>query len=404
MDEAVNEIRAMTAQVLAARPDDTTGQALQLYADAISQTTAGTPASIVEIVDQFEALHQDDPTNLEIRILLSRFLGLLQRHDRMLAVYGEALEHDPYNARLLYELGNALLQAGHYGQARTNIRRSLEFEPAQPNAYVKISQIDFETGDAVGHVRELLNAMQYDPRDHELPARIAEFLYELDLVDEGDDFRDRVLAIAPTSPAAYKIALIREMSTGDQTAGIAAAQRAIVDDIEERSFSYGGAVQYLLRTAASNGNVEETEAFIEQHAPGIFDVFAESVPPKYRVVQGASFDAWYQTLPREEVERRGRYLLDLSRELGIEPLDDPGTRMAVASFEGDIELATSIALDEFFSGPVTRDMQWRQTFAQPLYAPLLEDERIQAGLREWQQQHTAMREAVSAYLNDLSTT
>ncbi|MDX1507737.1 MAG: tetratricopeptide repeat protein [Woeseiaceae bacterium] len=402
MDEAIGEIRAMSDQVLAARPDDTTGRAMRMYANTIRNISQGNPESIVRIIDDYEALLQEDPGNLDIRILLSRFLGVMQRHDRILAIYGEALERDPYNAQLLYELGNALLQAGQYRQARNNIRRSLEFEPAQPNAYVKLSQIDYETGDAVGHVRELLNAMQYDPRDHELPARVAKFLYELDLVEAGDDFRDRVLAIAPTSPAAYQIALVREIATGDEAAAIAAAKRAIEDDIDERNFSYGGAVQYLMRTAAKNGNVDETEAWIEQQAPGIFDVYGESVPPKYRVAQGASFDTWYQHLPLDEVKRRGEFLLELNRDIGIDPLDDPTTRMAVHSMRGETELAIGTALDEFFSRPVTADLQWRRTFAQPLYAPLLDDPRIQAGLEAWQQEHAAMREAVRDYLESLT--
>ena len=402
MTEAISEIRAMTDQVLAARPDDTTGRAMRLYAEAIAGVSEGNPESIVTIVDNLAALLAEDPGNLDIRILMARFLDMMQRHDRILAVFGEALERDPYNARLLYELGNALLQAGQYRQARTNIQRSLDFEPAQPNAYVRLSQIDFETGDAVGHVRELLNAMQYDPRDHEVPAMIARFLYELDLVNEGDDFRDRVLAIAPTSPVAYQIALYREISTGDEAAAIAAAKRSIEDDIDERGFSYGSAVQYLMRTAAKNGNIEETEAFIEQHAPGIFDVFADSVPPRYRVAQSSLFDAWYQYLPIEEVKRRGDYILNFARDVGIDPMENPATRVAVQLMRGETELAIETALEEFFSGPVTRDMQWRQTFAQPLYAPMLEDPRIQAGLKTWEEEHAAMREDVRRFLESLS--
>ena len=60
------------------------------------------------------------------------------------------------------------------------------------------------------------------------------------------------------------------------------------------------------------------------------------------------------------------------------------------------------ALDELFSRPVTADLQWRQTFAQPLYEPMLEDPRIRAGLQAWEQEHAAMREAVRDYLESLT--
>ena len=196
--------------------------------------------------------------------------------------------------------------------------------------------------------------------------------------------------------------LVLEVGRVTEGAAIAAARRTVEDDIADRNFTYTSAIQYLMRTAAKNGDLEETEAFIERSAPGIFDVFADSVPPKYRAAQSASFDTWYQSLPIEEVKRRGEHILSFVRDVGIDLLDDPATRMAVQSMRGETELAVETALDEFFSRSVTADMQWRQTFAQPLYAPMLEDPRIQAGLKTWEEEHAAMREDVRRFLESLS--
>ena len=102
-----------------------------------------------------------------------------------------------------------------------------------------------------------LKAVEVDPVDHELPGMIAGFLYSLELVEEGDDFRDRVMAIAPTSEIAYRLELQRAIATNDKKAGIASARRAIEDDVSDRRFAYGGAAQYLLRAAAANGTVAE---------------------------------------------------------------------------------------------------------------------------------------------------
>ena len=77
--------------------------------------------------------------------------------------------------------------------------KSLELEPAQPNAYANLAQLSLQDGDGLDYLQLFLKAVEVDPVDHELPAIVANFLYRLELVEEGDDFRNRVVAIVVTT-------------------------------------------------------------------------------------------------------------------------------------------------------------------------------------------------------------
>ena len=252
-------------------------------------------------------------------------------------------------------------------------------------------------------MQQLLRAMEVDPKDHELPGYIAQFLYRIGLVEEGDDFRDRVMAIAPTSEVAYQIELQRARAVGDREAGLASARRAIADDIDDRQFSYGGAVQYLLRDAAQHGTVEQTSAWLEQQAPGILQLDAELTDNKYRNAQYAALDAWYVSLPRDELLARIEKMLADANELGVDILKDPVARMQVAALTDDTEEAIEVALNEVLTKPVESNLDWKATFAQPQYADVVADSRVQKAFKAWEDQLAELRGQVSRFLADLSS-
>ena len=93
-----------------------------------------------------------------------------------------------------YELGSAYMASQQWDEARAALEKSLDIEPAQPNAYFFLGQISLQNGDGVGYARYMLKALEVDPKDHELPGVLAQFLYQLGLPDQGDDLRVRVSA------------------------------------------------------------------------------------------------------------------------------------------------------------------------------------------------------------------
>ncbi len=402
-DDGYRQIKALADQVLQVEPENPNARAIRLFADIATLDLSANPTLVFDTIAELQQLLEENPAEYRIRVLLTRLLTGTQQPEEALRLQQQALKADPYNARIHYEVGSAYSNMQQWDEAREALRRSLAIEPMQPNVYVQLALIGMKTGDGLEFVQQLLRAMEVDPKDHELPGYIAQFLYRIGLVEEGDDFRDRVMAIAPTSEVAYQIELQRARAVGDREAGLASARRAIADDIDDRQFSYGGAVQYLLRDAAQHGTVEQTSAWLEQQAPGILQLDAELTDNKYRNAQYAALDAWYVSLPRDELLARIEKMLADANELGVDILKDPVARMQVAALTDDTEEAIEVALNEVLTKPVESNLDWKATFAQPQYADVVADSRVQKAFKAWEDQLAELRGQVSRFLADLSS-
>ncbi|MGB5491549.1 MAG: tetratricopeptide repeat protein [Woeseiaceae bacterium] len=399
--DAYAEIVAITEQVLATRPDDINARAASTFAHAALRAIDGDASAMIALVGELESLVAAAPGELQPRILLVRAYQALQQFDEAIPVLEAALKQDPYNPSLHYELGTANMKLERWEDARAALEKSLEIEPAQPNAYTNLGRLVLQSGDGVGFVRNFLSAIRVDPKDHELPGILAGFLYQLGLVEEGDDFRSRVLALAPTSDVAHRIELLRAISVDDHAAAESSARQSLQDDIENRQFAYAGAVQYLMRKAAGDGSIEQISRWMNEQAPGILDVYATLVPQKYRAAQGVAFDAWHLSLPRDELLRRLDTLLDFGATVGFDLAKDPKTHLKVLALRGEVAAAIDVALQRVLSQSVSTNLGWQQDYALAQYAEIVADQRVQAALRHWEKEEAALREAVRAYFADL---
>ena len=401
-EDAYPEIVAIADQVLEVRPDDVVAKAASLFARAALKAADGDASVLVALIDDLESLTARAPDELQSRILLVRAYQSLQQFDKGVLVLEDALKKDPYNPSLHYELGTAYMTLERWADARAALEKSLEIEPSQPNAHTNLGVLSLQSGDGVAFVKRFLDAIRLDPKDHELPGVLAGFLYQLRLIDEGDDFRSRVLALAPTSEIAYRIELLRAIGVGDPEAGESSARRALQDDVDDRRFAYAGAVQYLMRAAAKQGTVDSLSAWLDEQAPGILDVDAARVPQKYRAAQGAAFDAWYVSLPRDEMLRRLETLLQFGASIGYEPEKDPRTHLKVLALRGESTAAIDVALQRVLNQSVATHLSWRDDFAQAQYGKIVADSRVQQAMQRWADSESELRESVRAFFADLS--
>ncbi len=395
------EIIAIAGQVLEVRPDDAVAQAVQIYGEAMVRGYDGEISALAGIQTALEEIVADAPGVLYPRILLARAYRNGQDLDKALMTLQDALESDPFNPQIHYELGTVNIVLRNWDDARTSLERSLEIEPAQPNAYISLAGIALHEGDAVEYVRYALKAIEVDPSDHELHGLLAGFLYQLGLVEEGDDFRDRVMAIAPTSEVSYRLNLLRAISLEDVDASIAAARSAIENDVENRRFAFGGAVQYLLWIAARSGTYDQEAAFLEENAPGILDVYAESLPRKYKTAQFTAFDAWNLSLPRDELMRRLDTLVEFAIENGFDEERQPTAYVGILALRGEVQEAIKLGLSDVFTGSVAERLNWRKTFSQSFFADVVADPDVQAALKRWEEEEEALRGQVQTYLADI---
>jgi len=395
------EIIAIADQVLAVRPDEVVAHAVRIFADAMIRANAGELNAFNEIETELEEIVASAPGVLYPRVLLVRAYKSANKFDEALVVLEDALERDPFNSTIHYELGTLHMNRRDWDAAQASLEKSLEIEPTQPNAYISLAGIALHRGDAVGYVQYTLKAIEVDPSDHELHGFMAGFLYQLGLVEEGDDFRNRVMAIAPTSEVAYRLNMLRAISLGDTDASIAAARQAVEDDIENRRFAFGGAVQHLLRAATRSGTYEQEAAFLDEHAPGILDVYEESLPPKIKNSQFAALEAWYVALPRDELLSRLDKLLEFAVANGFKKERQPNTNMRILALRGEVQEAIKVGLSEVFVGSVAERLNWRETYFQPYFAEVVADPQVQAALKRWEDEEDALRGQVQTYLADI---
>jgi len=401
-ETAYPQIIAIADQVLAVRPDDAEARAIKVFTTTAELAQRDGPQVFSDAIGELEEIVASAPTAFLPKILLARFYQGLQQDDKAVSLMQDALRQDPFNSRIYYELGTSYLSLEQWDNAQDVLQKSLEIEPAQPNALATLARISLQKGDGLDYLQQFLRAIEVDSADYELPGVIATFLYELDLVEEGDDFRNRVLAIAPTSEIAYRMELLRAINIGDEVGSVASARRAIEDDINDRRFSFGGAVQHLLRVAASRGTVEEESEYLQSQAPGILDVDVDTTPLKYRGAQFVAFDAWYVALPRDEMLRRLQLLGEFAESFGFTPEQDPGTHVGILVLQGQIDQAIEVALADLFSESVAVHLSWKRNFSQAQFAEFVEDPRIQAAMQRWEDEEAAMRAQIKSFLADLS--
>ncbi len=400
---AFTNIVALVDQVIAIRPDDADARAIRVFANAAAQSLEVGPQMFLDAGVELEAIVAAAPSAFQPKLMLARVYQGTQQLAKAVPLMQDALARDPLNPQIHYELGSLYNGLEQPEEARAALMKSLEIEPNQPNAYAILGRMSLRAGDGLDYLRQILRAMEVDPADHELPGVIAELLYWLGLVEEGDDFRNRVMAVAPTSEIAYRIALVRAINIGDEVASIASARRAIEDDVDDRRFAFSGAVQHLLRVAAKRATVEEESRYLNEHAPGILDIEVVSAPAKYRAAQLAAFDAWYVALPRDEMLSRLETLGNISLKFGFDPKNVPPVHLGILALSGDVEEAVEVALGGVFSKSVAINLGWQETFALPHYADIVADPGVQKAMRQWQAEEDAMREQIKAFLLDLST-
>ena len=402
-DEAFSAVSAITDQVLAANPENVGARAIHVFIQAAPGTTEISTMSMDDAILELQGIVQANPRELQARLLLTRLLAGTQQREKALQLLQDALELDPYNARIQYEIGTLHIKLDQLDEARSALRTSLDIEPQQPNAYLQLANIALRLSDGVGYLQQSLKAMDVDSKDHEIPGSIAAFLYPLGLVEEADDFRNRVMAIAPTSAMAYRVELLRNVSLGDADASLVAARNAIENDVEDRQFAFGGAVLHLLRTAIKSGTVAETSEYLEEHAPGILDVDADAVPARFLFAQKLALDAWYTSLEHDELLRRISRIQEIAASYGVDLLQNPATRVNVMALQGDTADAIELALSDVFTKPVLMNQEWRSRYSQAQFTDFVADPRIQAAMQKWEAEEAVIRDQVKSYLLDLSS-
>lgn len=399
IDEAVPAVEALAGQVLAKRPGHARTTATLIWAKDYRSFFAGDLGVIETSVDALRDLTIAEPGELEPKLVHARYLSFLRRDEEALLQLQEARELDPLNPEIFYEMGFVNSRSRNYEAARIALLRSLELEPAQPNVHGMLGEIGRATGDGVGALRHDLLAIKVDPEDHEIPALVAQYLYQLGLIEDGDRFRARVNAIAPTSEIARQTELLRSIYADDEDASLALARRIVEEDIGNRHGGWISAAEHLLWTETRRGNAQSVLEYFESRVPGFSDFDAPSIPQKALAARTRALGAWRETKSQEELMQLvGRAYAPFEKS-GFSFADAPLAHVSVLALSGDTDAAIEIALSDLFTRAVTEFGVWRRYFRQPHLAGVVADPRVQAEMARWEKEEAGLREELRAFLS-----
>jgi TolB-like protein/tetratricopeptide (TPR) repeat protein len=382
-DEAFANAVELLEQVLAERPDDTAAKALLIAFEAFQAESAGAYMAMVDAVTPLQALADQAPNDVDLKRTLYQVLENVGRLEEALAVAEQALSIDPMNAELHYALAIIHKRMKNYGAARAAFRRSLDLSPNQPNVYGKLAEISSAEGDGVGAIRSILESMRVDPKDHEIAAMLASYLYRIGLPEDGDYYRDRAVLMAPNSPSSRMAVLEGHNARGDWDASDRLARAMVADDIDERHGSYFEAVYAVLKNAIAREDIAEGLEFISRYQPGFNDPLSSEISFKVRFAQEGAFSAWDAVFGRDRASRMADDYWRVLMGSGLMASEWTETYMEVLALRGDVDEAIRFALDEVLTKPVTEAIWWRDIFDLPFMAAVVADSRVQAGLRKW---------------------
>ena len=172
------------------------------------------------------------------------------------------------------------------------------------------------------------------------------------------------------------------------------------NDIDNRHGGFARAVGYLLRTAVLESRVEEELAYLEAVAPGT--IVGEATTPKVVAARIAALDAWYVTLPADQLAERIASLRAAADTVPRNPFANAANDYRWAALEDRRDEATRALLDNTLTQTVLLHLDWPETAPLPQYAYLEGDAQVTAAVSRWQKELSSERERVTQFLEDLT--
>jgi TolB-like protein/Tfp pilus assembly protein PilF len=397
-DAGLVDTISLVEQVLAERPDDVRAQTALYQAEVFADIFANKIPAALDTMDLLARHASEHPNDVGAVLVAAGVLARLGQGERAVGLARGLTEVDPLNPTVYETLAVVLQQLEHWEEARQAAQRSIELEPEQPNVHTLIADTYRAEGNIVEWLRYYFAAMDIDPKDHELPGEVAEVLYTLRLPEQAAEFRARVRAIAPSSPAAFLLDVLHEEATQDLVAARVAARRAIDRDIDNRQSAYDKTVRFLVRDALANGTAAATIASLENAIPSLADFDTQPQRIKEQLARYAALPLWAATLPDDEWKRRYRVMFDYGAQFGFDVQEDsiPGVLYRVVTGKNDD--AGDMLARLLNTNPVGTFLEWEQLTVHPVLADLMTDVRVQAGLEKYAADGAALRESVSVFL------
>lgn len=401
LPDVMEDVAVLAQQVLEDDPGNVTAGYLMVIVDHGRRVLAGDRDAWSESRPRYRALIDQAVDKTRMLAHFSFLLAIYEEYDAASEILESMREADPLNPSLHTQLADLYMFAGDYEKAKAAARRAIELDENSTRAIATIGQSAMFEGDIVTFIDSWLRGWETDPSDQDFLWAVADRLYDLGFIEEGDWFRDRVQVIGPNSLSAKSLELHRAIVTADVELATALSRRAVEEKLLRSSYWYAGA-KFLLCNAANASEAAEVVEFIDAHLPGFAELDNVGFGRAAAFVRIECLSSLAGIYDATELVAA----VNSARRLMTENVykTAPQISLLLLVHEGKTALAIEEALDRLFSKHLTEALwlgiRWRELFADPAMAAVAADPRIQRELRRWEQVELELKDAVQAYFEE----
>ena len=254
-------------QLLEERPDDgrVLAIAIRIRGSTINYDAIDLEKNLAELTTAIRRM----PNEARLYRALAMLLGYAKRQEEAIEWLDRGIAVDPLDSMLHARRGQYLIWAGDVDGADASFARAIELNPDNPSVTSWAARVQLHRRQYAEWFALDRKAMALDPLDHELPNNIAVLLYIFGLMDEGDKYFQRSIAIAPYSAWVRGLKLYRLLLLDYHERARELSERMLRDDIDNRWGAYQLAVMVFVSTMTELGKTDEALTILEELQPGV---------------------------------------------------------------------------------------------------------------------------------------
>jgi hypothetical protein len=263
-----------------------------------------------------------------------------------------------------------------------------------------MSTLAEQKGDFITSLKWARKAIEKDPQDHELVARLASRMFAIGLLEEGSRWAKRCYALAPRSGPCRRVELDEARARNQPGQLLALAKSMLEDDVDSRDYGFFAALTTYRDLMIEAGRAQEAFEFLAGLYPDLHQLDLPPTNLKSMLVRGTATSLMSYFKPRDEFLLALDQLTSHEQAARLPYLDAVGYRIVRDLARGEIDQAKAIALNEDLSQNIASSLFARFRYQGPLYVELARDPEVAARLRERQDELAVLRNEAEAMLLD----
>jgi len=394
-DDALQQALPLIDQVLETEPENYLARALKLHSE-LGMNDKFIPEERTRKYQELRDLLPLLPNGSFLRDAVALNLSFNQgRSQEAVEVIQAGLLIDPLDANLHDSLGKTLRLMERYDEAMVALQRALTLQTDDPNIYFDISDLKAELGDLNGALEWRRKAVEVDSQDHELAAQLAQDFFNLGLLEEGNHWAAKSIALAPQSAVGRKVRMQQAYARGDMDQALLLAQSMITDQVSIRQGSFITALDVYSEIMSRSGRGREAYDFLLSTRPELED-FA-TFPGDIKGLQMQRFMLMLMPAFKSPEETRQAWLdyanvLDRAfprwREIPI-------NQVLNELMQGRPDEAERMAIDAYLSKPISSDLRTVENLQAPVFGAINQRPELLARMSEVQLEKAKLRDGVS---------